>query len=49
MTKSVNESAYVDALLQDVAETEKAIKDGTVTIYKTPEELFTAWEQEDKE
>ena len=47
LTEVVAEPAYADALLRDVAETEAAIKNGTAKIYRTPDELFASWEDDD--
>jgi DNA-damage-inducible protein J len=48
LTEVVSEPAYADAVLQDIAETEKALQDGTAAVYKTPEDLFAAWDREDE-
>jgi DNA-damage-inducible protein J len=48
LTEVIAEPAYVDAILRDVNETEKAIRNGTATIYKTPDELFIAWDKDDE-
>ena len=46
LTEIVAEPVYAEALLRDVAETEAAIKNGTAKVYKTPDELFASWEEE---
>ena len=43
----IAEPVYTDALLRDVAATEEAIEKGTATVYKTPDDLFAAWEKSD--
>ena len=48
LTEVIAEPAYAEKVLQDVAETEKAIREGTATVYKTPDELFAAWDKEDE-
>ena len=44
LTEIVAEPFYTDILLRDAEETDKALEDGTATIYDTPEELFASWE-----
>jgi DNA-damage-inducible protein J len=43
----IAEPAYADAVLRDVRETERAVREGTATVYETPDALFAAWEEED--
>jgi hypothetical protein len=40
LAENTAEPRYADAVLRDVAETEKAINSGTATIHETPDELF---------
>ena len=47
ISEIIAEPAFADELLKDVSETEEAIRNGTATIYKTPDQLFSAWEEED--
>ena len=49
ITEVIAEPSYAEALLRDVWETEEAIKNGTATIYNTPDELFAAWNEDDDE
>jgi DNA-damage-inducible protein J len=42
----IAEPAYAEAVLRDVSETEKSIRDGTAKVYSTPDELFAAWDEE---
>ena len=42
------EPVYADAVLRDAAETENAIRNGTAMVYKTPDDLFAAWENDDE-
>ena len=44
----IAEPSYADAILNDVNETEKAIRDGKAIIYETPDSLFAAWKEEDE-
>ena len=44
----VAEPCYASALLRDLDETEEAIRNGTAKIYKTPDELFASWENDDE-
>ena len=44
----IAEPAYASAVLLDVSETEKSIENGTAIIYKTPDELFAAWDKDDE-
>ena len=44
----VSEPSYAGALLQDAAEIDAAIADGTTKIYATPYEIFEAWDREDE-
>ena len=48
LAEVIAEPAYAEKVLQDVAETEKALREGTATVYKTPDELFAAWNKEDE-
>jgi len=48
LAEVIAEPAYADAVLRDVYELEKEIKNGTATVYKTPDELFAAWDKEDE-
>ncbi|MCL1787950.1 MAG: hypothetical protein FWG38_08165 [Defluviitaleaceae bacterium] len=41
-------TTYVNVLLQDAAEIDAAIADGTAKIYATPYEMFEAWDCEDE-
>jgi len=47
LAEVIAEPAYADVILRDVFETEKAIKNGTAIVYKTPDELFAAWDDDD--
>ncbi len=47
LTEVVAEPMYAEAVLRDVAETEKSIRNGAATIYQSPDELFAAWDKED--
>ena len=49
ITEVIAEPSYAESLLRDVRETEDAIKNGTATIYNTPDELFAAWNEDDDE
>ena len=42
----IAEPAYADILLNDAAEIDAAIANGTAKVYTTTEELFKAWETE---
>ena len=42
----VAEPAYTRLLLQDAAEVDDAIADGTAIVYATPNALFEAWDNE---
>ena len=42
----IAEPAFTDTILNDVSETEKAIRNGTATIYDTPDLLFAAWDED---
>ncbi|MCL2321883.1 MAG: hypothetical protein FWC47_07230 [Oscillospiraceae bacterium] len=42
------ENTTLNDIISDVSETEKAIKNGTIVVYKTPDELFAAWDREDE-
>lgn len=44
----IAEPAYAEAVLRDISEVEKAVKNGTAKVYKTPDDLFAAWEQDDE-
>ena len=46
ISEIIAEPTYADTLLRDISETEKAIGNGTAIIYKTPDELFAAWEKD---
>jgi len=46
LTEIVAEPYYADLLLRDAEETDKALENGTATIYNTPDELFASWENE---
>jgi DNA-damage-inducible protein J len=49
LTEVIAEPVYAEALLRDVVETDEALKNGTATIYQTPDELFAVWAKEDQE
>ena len=40
--------SYADLLLKDAKEADEAIASGTAIIYQTPDEMFDAWEREQK-
>jgi len=42
----VAESYYTNALLQDAAEVDEFIKNGTAKLFATPNDLFASWEVE---
>ena len=44
MDKKIDE----DILLKDAKEADEAIASGTAIIYQTPDEMFDAWEREQK-
>ena len=46
ITEIIAEPAFADTILNDVSETEEAIRNGTAAIYKTPDQLFAAWDKE---
>ena len=46
ITEVIAEPAYADVLLRDVTETETAIKNKTAKIYKSPDEFFATWEND---
>jgi len=48
ISEIISEPAFADVLLKDISETEDAIKRGTATVYKTPDHLFSAWNEEDE-
>ncbi len=48
LTEVIAEPGYAEAILRDVSETEESIRNGTAKVYKTPDELFAAWNKEDE-
>ena len=46
LTEVIAEPYYAEVLLRDAEEIDKSLDNGTATIYETPEELFTSWENE---
>jgi len=48
VSENVKWNRFIDAILRDVSETEKAIMNGTASVYSTPDELFAAWNEEDE-
>ena len=42
----IAEPAYTEVILNDVSETEEALKNGTAMIYSTPDRLFAAWDED---
>jgi DNA-damage-inducible protein J len=49
LTEVIAEPSYAEALLRDIQETDEAIRNGTATIYDTPDELFAAWKEDDND
>jgi hypothetical protein len=43
----IAEQHYAEALLDDAAEIDNALAEGTAKVYDTPDELFKAWECEE--
>lgn len=48
LTEVIAEPAYAETVLRDVADTEKSIRNGTAKVYKSPDDLFAAWDKEDE-
>ena len=48
ITEIIAEPSFSEIILKDVLETEEAIKNGTATIYETPDKLFSSWNEEDE-
>ena len=45
----IAEPDFADTVLSDVSETEKEIRNGTAKIYKTPDLLFAAWNEDNEQ
>ena len=43
----IAEPSYANMLLQDAADVDGAVTNGTAKIYSTPEELFKSWKNEE--
>ena len=47
ITEIIAEPVFANLILEDVCETEKSIRNGTAKIFKTPDQLFSSWKNED--
>ncbi|MCL2343756.1 MAG: type II toxin-antitoxin system RelB/DinJ family antitoxin [Firmicutes bacterium] len=49
ISEVIAEPAYADMLLRDADKIDAAIAKGTAKLYKTPDELFAAWEKQNEQ